>query len=135
MDNVVTSLLVMQGDGHIDEQAGGYSDWEARGGELRELAAAYPDPSPAPTPVASPAPKPAAKPAARKLSYKEQRELDALPGLIESLEQRQAELETLAGGADFYQREHTEVERVLGDLTRVQEELDQAIERWAELEG
>jgi ATP-binding cassette subfamily F protein uup len=79
--------------------------------------------------------KPATKPGSRKLSYKERRELDALPGLIESLEQRQAELEAVTGGADFYQREHTEVEEVLGELTRVQEQLDQAIERWAELEG
>jgi ATP-binding cassette subfamily F protein uup len=135
MDNVVTSLLVLQGDGHIDEQAGGYSDWEARGGELRELATASPASTPEPTSAPSSVTKPATKPASRKLSYKERRELDALPGLIESLEQRQAELEAVTGGADFYQREHTEVEEVLGELTRVQEQLDQAIERWAELEG
>jgi ATP-binding cassette subfamily F protein uup len=70
----------------------------------------------------------------RKLSYKEQRELEALPGRIDALEQRQATLEQTVSGHDFYQRPHTEVKKVLAQLTDVQAELESAFERWAALE-
>ncbi|KAA1189172.1 ATP-binding cassette domain-containing protein [Pseudohalioglobus sediminis] len=138
MDNVVTSLLILEGDGHVDEQAGGYGDWEARGGRLSDLSAtgkrreeAAP-PAAANTTSEKPAPAPAKQ---RKLSYKDQRELDALPALIETLETRQRELEAQVAEPDFYQGEHTAVQQVLGDLAGVQEELEQAFERWSELEG
>ncbi|KZX56780.1 ABC transporter ATP-binding protein [Halioglobus sp. HI00S01] len=132
MDNVVTSLFVLEGDGVVNEQAGGYSDWEARGGKLLELGQAKEK-------SAAPAAKPAAEPekpaaAKRKLSYKEQRELDALPALIDELETRQATLEAQTSAADFYQQDHVEVQKVLDAMTEVQERLDQAMERWAELE-
>jgi ATP-binding cassette subfamily F protein uup len=85
MDNVVTSLLVLPGDGSVDEQAGGFSDWEARGGKLLPLEQAG-GVSNKDTKGWQPAPdkrdtreKPAAASTAaaprRKLSYKEQREL------------------------------------------------------------
>jgi ATP-binding cassette subfamily F protein uup len=70
----------------------------------------------------------------RKLSYKDQRELDSLPGLIESLEAKQTQLETDMTGADFYQQDHTAVQSVLDEVRRIQQELEQAMERWAELE-
>ena len=70
----------------------------------------------------------------RKLSYKEQRELDALPEMIETLESRQGELEQVMSNADFYQREHTEVQSVLDEVAKVQAELEAALERWTELE-
>ena len=133
MDNVVTSLMVLKGDGVIEEQAGGFSDWEARGGNLADLASpAKGQSSPAATTTVEPAQKIPEK--KRKLSYKDQRELDALPGLIESLEAKQTELETEMSTADFYQREHSEVQSVLEEVARIQEELEQALERWAELE-
>ena len=70
----------------------------------------------------------------RKLSYKDQRELDALPELIDLLETRQGELEEMVAQSGFYQGDHTEVEKVLAELTRVQQELEDAFERWSELE-
>ncbi|TGD73863.1 ATP-binding cassette domain-containing protein [Mangrovimicrobium sediminis] len=135
MDNVVTSLLVLRGDGSVDEQAGGYSDWEARGGRL-EAATAQAPVAPAAEEVAAP-PPPAEKPRARprKLSYKEQRELESLPAQIEALEQRQAELEAQLAEPDFYAGERAEVERVTGELGTVQADLEAAIERWVELEN
>ena len=135
MDNVVTSLLVLEGNGVVSEQAGGYSDWEARGGQLvdiAELPTQVPDASSAP---ATNARKPAGNtPGKRKLSYKDQRELDALPDRMEALEKRQAELEETVSQADFYQQEHARVEQVLAELSAVQEELEDAFERWAKLE-
>jgi ATP-binding cassette subfamily F protein uup len=134
MDNVVTSLLVLEGDGVVSEQAGGYSDWEARGGRLPEKLekprAHVPSPSQAP---AAPAGNPTAK--KRKLSYKDQRELEQLPVRIEQLEQRQQALEETIAGPEFYQQDRAEVDAVLADLNAVQDELEGVFERWAELEG
>jgi ATP-binding cassette subfamily F protein uup len=131
---VVTSLLVLEGDGVVSEQAGGYSDWEARGGRLPEKLekprAHVPSPSQAP---AAPAGNPTAK--KRKLSYKDQRELEQLPVRIEQLEQRQQALEETIAGPEFYQQDRAEVDAVLADLNAVQDELEGVFERWAELEG
>ncbi len=136
MDNVVTSLLVLKGDGVVEEQAGGYSDWEARGGRLEEIATTQRDKAPVAEVVQAPEkPKEQSTPRKRKLSYKDQRELDALPEKIEALETRQAELEEQMGAADFYQQEHTVVQEVLEEVGKIEQELEQALERWTELEG
>ncbi|MDX1736267.1 MAG: ATP-binding cassette domain-containing protein, partial [Halioglobus sp.] len=86
MDNVVTSLLVLEGNGMVSEHAGGYSDWEARGYSLGDArgGAALRKPSPA---AAAQADRPRKR---SKLSFKDQRELDALPRRIEDLEAAQA---------------------------------------------
>ncbi|WP_439107992.1 ATP-binding cassette domain-containing protein [Congregibacter sp.] len=135
MDNVVTSILVLSGDGTIEEHAGGFSDWEARGGRLFPLDAM---PHEVATTVASkpePAPAPTAKPSnQRKLSYKEQRELEGLPGEIETLESRQAELETTCADPAFYEGDADEVKKLLAELAGIGEELEAKIERWTELE-
>ena len=136
MDNVVTSLLVFEGDGVITEHAGGYSDWEARGNRLHGGpggGSAQGRSEPTATRAAS-APTKAA-PKARKLSYKEQRELDALPQTIEALEQRQTELEATIADAGFYQQPRDQVEQTLAALTQLQQELESAFERWSELDA
>jgi ATP-binding cassette subfamily F protein uup len=130
MDNVVTSLLVLEGDGVVSEQAGGYSDWVARGGQLQD--------SLEKRTVATAAPQPTAKGGGAKkpkLSYKIQRELDSMSGIIETLEQRQRQLEDTISHADFYQGDHARVQEVLGELASVQTEMENTFERWAELEG
>jgi ATP-binding cassette subfamily F protein uup len=133
MDNVVTSLLVLEGNGVVSEQAGGYSDWEARGGRLIDSvdkpAAAVPKAEPEEAAVAT---APAKK---SKLSYKDQRELDSLPGQIEKLELRIQELETRVSKPDFYQGDRADVEETLDELAGVQAELETVFERWAVLEG
>jgi ABC transport system ATP-binding/permease protein len=138
MDNVVTSLLILEGDGVINEQSGGYSDWLARGGQLQGLT---PDAAGKPAEVAAAdksetSNNASAAPSAknRKLSYKEKRELDALPETIDKLESRQAELQEIMAQADFYQRDHAEVEKYMSNLAQVAADLEAAFERWAELE-
>ena len=134
MDSVVTSLLVMGEDGSIEEQAGGYSDWEARGGRLTAEAAAE---STALTTkkIAVIDPVATQKKTKRKLSYKEQRELEGLPGQIENLEGQQAELELQIAAPDFYQQTADIVTERLNDLEQLNRDLETAIERWSELEG
>ncbi|WP_435217574.1 ATP-binding cassette domain-containing protein [Luminiphilus sp. nBUS_07] len=134
MDSVVTSLLVMGEDGTIEEQAGGYSDWEARGGRL--TAEAVTDSTPLTSrKITVIDPEETQKKPQRKLSYKEQRELEGLPGHIEDLEGQQAELELQIAAPDFYQQPPDIVRKRLDDLEQLNRNLETAIERWSELEG
>ena len=135
MDRVVTSLLVIDEQGNVEEQAGSFSDWETRGGTLLSTV----DEARSTAKVAKqrhlskeqPAAKPSPK---RKLSYKEQRELDELPALIASLEGQQAELERKTGSASFFNGDPTEVRITLEQLTQAIESLDAALQRLIELE-
>ena len=131
LDNVVTSTLVFEGDGHIGEYVGGYSDW------LRQRRAAVPESIPVAAadpakPSSSPA-KPAVKP--KKLSYKEQRELDALPVRIETLETEQAQLHAAVNDAGFYQRSPDDISAALERLEAIARELEVCYERWGILEA
>jgi ATP-binding cassette subfamily F protein uup len=133
MDNVVTSIMVLEGDGKVREYVGGYRDWVARGGSLRaqqrrSRIAAEPT-------VANVKPAGPAVVAAKKMSYKDQRELEQLPGLIERSEIRQAELEAQIAAADFYQGAHQQVQQVLQQLSSLQAELETLYQRWGELES
>lgn len=140
MDKVVTSLLIVKGDGNIESSVGGYSDWIARGGQLPSLQAGG---SPR-IQVAPGAPTAGAKAGSgrghaaggkKKQSHKDQRELDALPVKIEQLETRQGELEQRIAEPGFYQGDHKETEAVLSELTEVQANLERAYGRWEELEN
>ncbi|GAB5451522.1 MAG: ATP-binding cassette domain-containing protein [Halioglobus sp.] len=136
MDNTVTSLLVLgtdeQEDGTVSEHAGSYSDWEARGNSLAAAPKAIEDGDSAPSAAAQDAAKGAP---ARKLSYKEKRELEQLPAQLEALETRQAELEAQTADPGFYAGERAEIDAALSELVEVQTQLEQALERWVELEG
>ena len=131
MDNVVTSLLILEGDGVVSEQAGGYSDWESRGGSLgaRTTQTTAPPHEQANASVAN-----AAVTKKNKLSYKQQRELDSLPAAIEKLEQRQGKLEETIAQPGFYQGDHAQVQAILDDLASVQTEMESTFERWTALE-
>jgi ATP-binding cassette subfamily F protein uup len=132
MDNVVTSLLVVEGNGVVSDHAGGYSDWLARGGRLLESSGGGAGTSAAAPGTSTP---PSEPPKKKKLSYKDQRELDAMPALIESLEYRQQALAATMAEPDFYQRAHSEVQGVIAQLAAVQDQLETAVERWVELES
>ena len=137
LDNVVTSSLVFEGRGRVREYVGGYADWLRQGGKIEMLAewgadaeAQLAEPEPV---VEAPRPAEPAPPKV-KLSYKLQRELDALPGVLERLEAELESLQQQAADPDFYQLPHEQTAPVLAELESKQAELDQAIERWAELE-
>ncbi len=127
---MVTSTLVFESGGSVQRHAGNYSDWSKRHREL-----ATPDrPAEKRSPAAERhAEKSKAKPT--KLSYKLQRELDALPDKIETLEAAVADMQSRINQADFYQQPHEEVDRALKALSEQESELESAIERWAELEA
>jgi len=144
MDRVVTSLLVIDEYGNVEEQAGSFSDWEARGGtllstvdEARSVTKAAKQSHQLDDKSHQSKDKPSVKPAPqkRKLSYKEQRELDELPELIASLEEQQAQLESKTGSPNFFDGDPTVVGKTLEQLAQVGESLDNALERLIELEG
>jgi ATP-binding cassette subfamily F protein uup len=130
LDNVVTSTLVFEGDGLIGEYVGGYSDW------LRQRETKYAPTAKAATPAARPVTEKivtTGKP--KKLSYKDQRELEALPARIEALETEQAELQEVINVNGFYQQEGDAVEATLARLESVGIELETCYGRWETLEA
>ncbi len=141
LDNVVTQLWVFDGKGNIDEQVGGYSEWEARDkatkakldASVKSGAKKAKAPSQSKGEKAKPAAV-AAKAPAKKLSYKLQFELDELPKKIEALEAKQTELGVETGSADFYQKDNDYVTTKLDELQAIEKQLEALEERWLELE-
>lgn len=130
LDQTVTSTLVMEGDGRVGEYVGGYSDWQRQAQPHKGA------PSKAKTEKNTEKKAGATKSPRRgaRLSYNEERELQMLPGQIESLEATQAELTAATSQTDFYQQEQQIIAATLKSLSDVSAELEQAYERWAVLE-
>ena len=123
LDNVVTSTLVFEGEGRINEYVGGYSDWL----EQRRL------PKPAqPTAIKAPAAGGGKK---RRLSYNEQRELAQLPEKIQRLEAEQAQLNTLISDPAAFQRDQSHGNQALQRLHVLGLELEAAYARWGTLDN
>jgi ATP-binding cassette subfamily F protein uup len=109
---------------------GGYSDW------LRQRPApATPTKTPAKEPPQPAPPDPAPEPAKRRLSYKDSRELEQLPGRIESLETEIAALTAHQSEPAFFRGSRDEVQRVATRLSAATAELETAYARWAELDA
>ena len=144
LNNVATSTVVFEGNGIIGEYDGGYDDW-LRVKEQRDIAtrlesadlmsskSAAANSGRSSTPTSSTAAAPAVK--TRKLSFKEQRELEQLPEQIAQLEKRQKELQAETGVPGFYQSSGDKVSRVTTELAKVGEKLEHCFRRWEELEG
>ncbi len=135
MDNVITSLVVLDGTGDVNEYVGGYSDWEARGGSLSGAQAGAAKKTAKVQASASATDKKPAKAKKPKLSYNDQRELGNLPGKLEKLEAQQTLLEETMSEPGFYQSGHEHVQRASKELADVKEKLDIAYARWDELEA
>ena len=129
LDNVVTSILVFEADGSIREYVGGYSDWVRRHREL----AAKDDPDKARQRAKNDASRDERR-KPTKLSYQQQRELDALPGRIENLEAEIEDLQAIIALPDFYARAHEEVQSVLKKLDGKSKDLENEMESWLTLE-
>ncbi len=128
LDNVVTSTLVFEGEGRIGEYVGGYSDWLRQ----RKQAAAVTPVKPRKPPAEK---KPGSPDGPRKLSYKDQRELEALPQQIESLEAEQAVLQEKTSNPAFYQQSQDEITVMLARLETVTAELESSYSRWEALDS
>jgi ATP-binding cassette subfamily F protein uup len=129
LDNVVTSTIVFEENGELREYVGGYSDWLRQGKALAEVD----DPN-VDSGVVSTRAESRSKQKPKKLSYKEQRELDQLPQQIERLETKVDSLLETISASDFYSQDHESTAPVLQEFAESQKELDLALERWTELE-
>ena len=130
LDRVVTSTMVLgedgQPEGHVGQYVGGYSDYErvrARSKKPEEPAATVKTSTAAP------------KTASKKLSYKDQRELDRLPEKIEKIEAKIAEVHRRMAEPSFYQQPGEEITTVTEKLTRQEAELAEMYVRWETLEA
>jgi ATP-binding cassette subfamily F protein uup len=132
LDNIVTSTLVYEGAGSFVEYAGGYSDWV----RFQELGRASRAKTPSRDPVAAIAAR-AHRPVKNngKLSYKEKRELEALPARIEALEIEQSELQLRTAQGDFYQQPGAGITSALERLEALGNELEECYARWQSLES
>jgi ABC transport system ATP-binding/permease protein len=126
IDNVVTSTLVFEGDGIVNDYVGGYEDW------LRQSPAMEKTPVREKCTTAEPTLQ--TKPTAKKLSYKLQRELEQLPGEVERTEQAISSLEQTVADPAFYTQEQARMEQVFQGLAELQATLEQLYARWEELE-
>jgi ABC transport system ATP-binding/permease protein len=139
LDNVVTQVIVSQGEGRWQMEVGGYSDWQQRQIAQRQAAVqaavqAKNNPisigvSTTPT-VADKKP-----PSKAKLSFKDQRELDALPKEIEALEAEQKNTQASMLHADYFKRPLDEQRKNQARLEEIDELLISKLERWETLEG
>jgi len=154
LDNVITSTIAFEGDGKVVEYVGGYEDWKRQrgldaegdgsggasfgsgtrpvgsgkraGGTVSGVAA---DENRAGTTTGVP---PAQK---RKLSFKEQRELESLPARIEALEAEQARLGADVSAPDFYKKPAAEIHATMTRLEALPAEIESALKRWVELDS
>ena len=141
LDQVVTSTLVFEGGGNVNQYVGGYLDWLRQTGgvlpvesqfvsdEIKSVSNEKTEPAPA---IQSAAKVNDLKP--KKLSYKLKLELEQLPAKIEELEADQANLQTLVNSPDFYKKDHQEIERISKSLADTEALLNSTVERWLELE-
>ncbi len=127
LDNVVTQVFAFEGDGVIREYAGGYDDWLRARPRPEEKTAERKEPPSKPAPAKSSA--------KTKLSYKEGKELEALPARIEALEKEQKDIgEQLADG-ELYRADPERVKTLQARYAVLDEELLAALARWEELEA
>jgi len=128
LNNVVTSTMIMEGEGQIGEFAGGYDDWlnqrPVKTQNIKPKLASAKDKS-----------KPVKPLILRKLSFKEERELEALPAKIEKMELEQEEIFTLLADINFYQKDPKDIARVNARSEALAQELLEAYQRWEYLEA
>ncbi|MDQ0010850.1 ATP-binding cassette subfamily F protein uup [Luteibacter jiangsuensis] len=151
IDNVVTSTLVLEGDGVVGEYIGGYSDWlrqrpapaakpaGSKAAWSSSTAEASSASGSAQASTSASAPAAVAAPVAvtpkKKLSFKEQRELESLPAKLEELEAEIARRTAAMNDPKYFQQDAATITRGNEELARLQAELDVAFARWEELEG
>ena len=124
IDNVVTSTLVLEGAGRVGEYVGGYADMLRQRKPPKRQASEMPAQKRAAT----------AAPGRQTISPAQRRELQALPGKIERLEQAQANLHASMANPAFYQQPASQLEQVHRELHKIEQKLSDAYARWEQLE-
>ncbi|MDG2359847.1 MAG: ATP-binding cassette domain-containing protein [Planctomycetaceae bacterium] len=144
LNNVATSTFVFEGDGVIREFDGGYDDWLRQKSDSNYQAAAlaksekkYQESGSRTVPASdnSPPSTPNSTAKPRKLSFKEQRELETLPRRIEEIENRQQKLHALMADPSFYQKPREDIAAATEELEQLEEELMEKFDRWESLES
>ena len=128
LNNLVTSILVFEGNGQITEYIGGYDDW------LKQRKKNEAETPSKPRKNCTKKPKPKRK-GRKKLTFRENRELEDIPSLIESLEQEHAVLFGRMSDPSFYKNESTEIAHTKERLESLEIELEIAYKRWETLDA
>lgn len=128
LDNVITSTLVFEGGGKIQEYVGGYQDWLRQRKTIEETKQSRKKEEIKPS-------EPVVAAARKKLSFKEQNELKELPLRIEKMETELIELQELTTQPAFYQQPQDKITAALAQLQKLQVELEHAYRRWSELDS
>ena len=131
LDNVVTQVIVAEGNGKWREFVGGYTDWE----RVKASAPAYQAPVAAKASAAKVEEAPAAAAKKVKLSYKEQRELEELPKLIATLEDEQSAITAQLNAPDFYKQNPADAKRINARFAEIEDLLLDALDRWERIEA
>ncbi len=136
VDNTVTHSWIFEGEGVIRKFVGGYHDaMQQRDNYLKTIEAEKPKAKEATTKEEIAKKQTTNNKPTKKLSYKLQRELEALPQLIENLENEIAQIQESVNDPAFFQKSTDETQPVLQRLSNAEAELEAAFERWEELEG
>ena len=131
LDNVVTSLIVSEGDGFWREYEGGYEDWKIQKSRSDALTAKVTAPaSKAPVQIEE---KSKTKPVVQKLNSKERQELEDLPGKIDALEHEQADLGHRLADSNLYSSNMDLVKQYQARLGEIEHSLMQLMARWEAL--
>lgn len=131
LDNVVTSTLVFEKNGKVEEYVGGYEDW-LRQRKTRSITDEQAKGKPGKTKT-EPRTGKARPNKIQKLSYNEQQELKILPDRIEALEQEQQQLQQQINQSAFYQQDKETITNTLAQLDEINEKLQHAFARWEHL--
>jgi ATP-binding cassette subfamily F protein uup len=136
MDAVATQTLVAQGEGLWREYPGGYSDWIDQGGEwLTESTKVAAKSSNASALPVSASVQATINNARRKLSYKEQRELDSMPERIEALELEQTKIQAAMSSSEYYRLGPEQMRQDMARVEQIDHELLALLERWEALQA
>jgi ABC transport system ATP-binding/permease protein len=130
LNRVVSSTIAVEGDGVVEEYPGGYADYLSQ--RKRKPANLKPDKSGETRKAAKPRPKDAAP---KKLSFKEQHELDKLPDRISALETAKSQLEKVLADPKLFAQDHKAYETAANKLSEVEGAITAAEDRWFELDA
>lgn len=134
LDNVITSTLVFEGNGVVQEYIGGYSDWLRHNEQAVIKSPARPAKQESES-LACDTVSATPRSDKKKLSYKEQMELKELPQQIEQMEQDLQHLQAVTSDAAFYQKPPEDVNKTMASMQQLEAKLAAAYERWSELDG